>query len=482
MTIYKRHYFNNNKNSRRINKTQKNSFYLKPYLSHYDSNKYKNKYPEFFSDEFTKFCETQVISLYKSVKERIMLGSGNLNAKIASVYMTLVLGILALVTLIPVLGVIIDMGIQAFFPYMPPLLQYLFSNEVILILIFLGILLFFAGLCFTKRLLKMKKQDKYQKIILLNSFLILFFLIFSFIALSAKTNIEAMSFSSILSFLFIIPFSILFVVKIGQQANKLKKEYKAKTMQIKKVVFPVLLSKIAKCAYLTPDDKNYDMRPYLEKLSIIKKCYGKIYEPNDDHFRLVYNDIKVDISEVVFPGSNLYVAGLKKEEAISLQSGGNCLFMRVKSNKPITYKTLITRENSNLAQSTKEHIFKKVQMEDPDFNRAFSVESTDQVEARYLLTPTFMERLKEFAKDYPNNELNVSFEHGFVNIILSKGFYDLFDIESFEQRALSLNDNDVEKMISDNETNISIYRDILIELKEFLTVIDALKLDSTIGL
>jgi len=43
---------------------------------------------------------------------------------------------------------------------------------------------------------------------------------------------------------------------------------------------------------------------------------------------------------------------------------------------------------------------KLTKLEDPEFNKIFRVYSTDQIEARYLLTPTFMDRLYRFASLY----------------------------------------------------------------------------------
>lgn len=49
-----------------------------------------------------------------------------------------------------------------------------------------------------------------------------------------------------------------------------------------------------------------------------------------------------------------------------------------------------------------------VLLEDPEFERLFSVHSDDQVEARYLLSTSFMERLKEYRK-HGDDTLAVSF-------------------------------------------------------------------------
>jgi len=54
----------------------------------------------------------------------------------------------------------------------------------------------------------------------------------------------------------------------------------------------------------------------------------------------------------------------------------------------------------------------RVKLEDPIFEDMFEVYSTDQVEARYLLTPTFMQRILDFSK-YPGvKKLQLAFHEG----------------------------------------------------------------------
>lgn len=52
----------------------------------------------------------------------------------------------------------------------------------------------------------------------------------------------------------------------------------------------------------------------------------------------------------------------------------------------------------------------RVKLEDPRFEKRFQVFTTDQIEARYLLTPIFMERLSAIDK-YFNGNLEAAFDH-----------------------------------------------------------------------
>ena len=56
-------------------------------------------------------------------------------------------------------------------------------------------------------------------------------------------------------------------------------------------------------------------------------------------------------------------------------------------------------------------------MENPEFEKSFDTYSTDQVEARYLLSPSFMERLLELDRKFPGR-ITVSFLNSSVIIAI----------------------------------------------------------------
>ena len=58
-----------------------------------------------------------------------------------------------------------------------------------------------------------------------------------------------------------------------------------------------------------------------------------------------------------------------------------------------------------------------IKLENPDFEKAFAVYGTDQVEARYILTPALMERIMEFKKK--SGKIHLSFLHSKVYIAIS---------------------------------------------------------------
>ncbi|MEM8796064.1 MAG: DUF3137 domain-containing protein [Pseudomonadota bacterium] len=62
----------------------------------------------------------------------------------------------------------------------------------------------------------------------------------------------------------------------------------------------------------------------------------------------------------------------------------------------------------------------RVKLEDPVFEGVFEVYSTDQVEARYLLTPAFMERLVELSALFKHATVRVAFDAGDLLIAIDK--------------------------------------------------------------
>ncbi len=61
-----------------------------------------------------------------------------------------------------------------------------------------------------------------------------------------------------------------------------------------------------------------------------------------------------------------------------------------------------------------------INLENEDFNRAFSVQTTDEIKARYILSSSMMERLLKF-KNKHREKVEVSFVHSCMYIALSTG-------------------------------------------------------------
>ena len=99
-----------------------------------------------------------------------------------------------------------------------------------------------------------------------------------------------------------------------------------------------------------------------------------------------------------------------------------------------------------------------VTLESQKFNDYYRVESTDQIEARYLLTPAFMERLIYLKETTLLRKSVIIFKNGYINVLVPS-FDDYFEVPIF-------------KSIKD----VSSYRTILIHLLCILSIPETLKL------
>lgn len=111
------------------------------------------------------------------------------------------------------------------------------------------------------------------------------------------------------------------------------------------------------------------------------------------------------------------------------------IFFIADFNKEFNGKTIIYPITSRLDQLNKKlhafiHSEKLVRLENIEFGNNFEVYSNDQVEARYIITPAFMEKLLEVEKKF-NSNITISFVQTFIciGIPLNK---NLFEPQAFK--------------------------------------------------
>lgn len=76
--------------------------------------------------------------------------------------------------------------------------------------------------------------------------------------------------------------------------------------------------------------------------------------------------------------------------------------------------------------------YRKPKLEDIGFNSSFSVYSIDQVEARYLVTPAFMERLKNLQTTFSGSDIKCSFWSGKIMFAIQtkKDLFEFGDLSA----------------------------------------------------
>ncbi|MEL6325221.1 MAG: DUF3137 domain-containing protein, partial [Pseudomonadota bacterium] len=102
---------------------------------------------------------------------------------------------------------------------------------------------------------------------------------------------------------------------------------------------------------------------------------------------------------------------------------GQCL--RFDFHKPFLGETLVTRDAGIFNRFSGKRGMDRAKLEDPVFEKAFEVFTTDQVEARFLLTPDFMQRLVDIEQAFHGGKLRCAFIGGEMFVAVEGG--DLFE-------------------------------------------------------
>jgi len=91
--------------------------------------------------------------------------------------------------------------------------------------------------------------------------------------------------------------------------------------------------------------------------------------------------------------------------------------MSIKLSTPFMGRTVVLRDKGIFNRSKKSGM-KRVGLVDPVFEKIFEAYGTDQVEARYLLTPTFMQRLVDLEKSINGKHIRFAFLEGYLFIVI----------------------------------------------------------------
>ncbi|MDJ0922548.1 MAG: DUF3137 domain-containing protein [Henriciella sp.] len=102
---------------------------------------------------------------------------------------------------------------------------------------------------------------------------------------------------------------------------------------------------------------------------------------------------------------------------------GQCL--RFDFHKRFHGRTLVLRDAGILNRFGSVRDLQRARLESPDFEDTFEVYTSDQVEARYLLTPDLMQRLLDLENTFRGSGLRCAFVDGELQIVLEGA--DLFE-------------------------------------------------------
>ncbi len=143
------------------------------------------------------------------------------------------------------------------------------------------------------------------------------------------------------------------------------------------------------------DLNRFELLPYYEKLKCENLITGKY---RDVELGFVKISAKIETSHEVL--SAIYNGTVVKLN-FNKQFKGHTL---VKSDEGAVGNFL-----NNSKQSAEYSSLSRVELEDPEFEKIFQVFSSDQIEAKYLLTNSFLERLKTLHKFFGNDQTEACF-------------------------------------------------------------------------
>lgn len=165
---------------------------------------------------------------------------------------------------------------------------------------------------------------------------------------------------------------------------------------------------------------------------------------------------------ILFCAIVLFILFLKSKK--STNNSQQNLILRFKIPKHINAHTIIFEKGIMFNPKNTRERFEKVILEDVEFEKNFDTYSTNQVEARYLLTTAFMTKFKELELSFKAKSIRAEFT-GKELIILLQVDKDMFQMGNITK-----------------ETSISTFLEMANEICSVLAISKQLNLDSKTGL
>ena len=204
---------------------------------------------------------------------------------------------------------------------------------------------------------------------------------------------------------------------------------------IKTKIFPNILNFLGKFTY-TVNPKRKDVRQY-DFMGFFPR-YDR--QTNEDNIRGTYKSVKIDLFETV-----LERARKSKDGGTYYDDVFRGIIIDLTFNKTLKGTTIIRKDSGLIGNLFHKKLpkLKDVKLEDPNFNKIFQAYSDDQVEARYILSVSFMERLKELSESFVSNVVQCCFYQEKVVFVIpvKKNMFEpgsIYVAENFIDDAKSL--------------------------------------------
>ncbi len=128
------------------------------------------------------------------------------------------------------------------------------------------------------------------------------------------------------------------------------------------------------------------------------------YASADDCFSGRYNDVNLLVCEELLQKEYLTSKGKKR-----IQTVFRGIAVEMDMKKPFKGQTIVVKDMGIFNKFKNYEGLERVKLEDVVFEKHFEVYSSDQIEARYLLTTAFMERILKLKELYRGKKIEISF-------------------------------------------------------------------------
>ena len=237
--------------------------------------------------------------------------------------------------------------------------------------------------------------------------------------------------------------------------DKIKKDFREKT---KEELFKPILAFFGNLELIK---KETITLKEIRKLGLYKGSQGKT---DDDIIVGTYKNVPVELVE-----SKLTLKNHGEDDSYDAQTDNNFkgLIFKCRINKKFCCRVAAGAHAYNVDDK-----MKIVTLEDTEFNNKFPIYSDNQIEARYLITPSFMERIKNIEDVFTTKHVEFAFNEEyfylFINYVITNecGAYGLFEV------------GEIEKTLLNKKIFISVYK----QLSSIFSLIDYFKLNENTGL
>lgn len=173
----------------------------------------------------------------------------------------------------------------------------------------------------------------------------------------------------------------------------------------------------------------------------------------DDRITGNYNSIPLELSDIDLKHES---GSGKNHRVVQVFKG---LLIKFPMNKEFTGNIIVKKDTLKLLGDSEN----RVHLEDPVFEKYFDVYADNQIEARYILTTGFMERLVNIAAKNRKCKVSCSFIDGYMYIALDgKDWFDIPASKSFKE--------------------IGSWQRVLVDFIDIFRILDELKVEQNIGM